>query len=406
MFKRIITSTILLPTLFLLTGCPAKETKEENQQLIQVKMGNPYSLIKGTDTQPNISSQVFALSNEFQLTTIFTADSFINRKPKLKRKDHGPSSIGGVQFGHTDKTSQHMSYTVIRSENSIELRNGNNNASLFFTPSGNDSWALTHLKFGDDKKSDKYQITPIHTSISKDNNYVSFLVSYEEKARLSNYGLIAFYFHIGKLKTLTLEELQKAQGKYVYKNALASRWDSKKTLELQVCSQTEPQILKEVQTAVDQWSSALKNRLSIKLVKSRISRPFTDLNTRCISFIDGYLNNSKNDHQVLGYTIMNWDQNTNQLVDGDILMMKDEFLKSGVPMENDFHEHKRAFAFLHEIGHLLGLDHKFDGTNSIMSYNFNLTPQLYPYDIEAINQLYPIDGDIVDSIFNNTPLKR
>ena len=43
----------------------------------------------------------------------------------------------------------------------------------------------------------------------------------------------------------------------------------------------------------------------------------------------------------------------------------------------------------HELGHLLGLAHQFDGTRSIMSYEKE-DVEIYDYDIEAIQELYPL----------------
>ena len=43
---------------------------------------------------------------------------------------------------------------------------------------------------------------------------------------------------------------------------------------------------------------------------------------------------------------------------------------------------------LHEMGHALGLDHQFDGTPSIMSYDFESPAELTDYDKAAIQDLY------------------
>lgn len=170
---------------------------------------------------------------------------------------------------------------------------------------------------------------------------------------------------------------------YRFLNGRLSRW-SQSELKIELCG---PAVSLEVpaREAVAQWQKALGNKLKLQLVLNPDGYPpFSDINHSCVYLISDYRTSASKTNSNFGQTFMVRDYN-GSWVDGDIFIFQHELDKlthSSVKMTELL-----QFALLHEIGHLLGLDHPpKDVQDSVMRYQ--LTPQLQPYDIQTLRDIY------------------
>lgn len=153
-----------------------------------------------------------------------------------------------------------------------------------------------------------------------------------------------------------------------------------------------------VEHAVKRWGQVLVGRINLKFEKKSTYAPFSDLNEHCVQMVNAYIYDSRDNVAVYGVTLGRLSLSKKQLVDSDIFMFSEEFnkqskalVKAGYSEQEASDEAAQKFypALFHELGHLLGLDHKFDGTQSVMSYQIkDFEPQAY--DIEALQNLYPL----------------
>ena len=108
------------------------------------------------------------------------------------------------------------------------------------------------------------------------------------------------------------------------------------------------------------------------------------MNTNCIYTVRGYQTEHSPDYVNTAVNIYSANLFEGKLVDSDIVIWVKEYEKYDVPFE---YNPKLKKTVAHEMGHLLGLDHQFNGTPSIMSYASER--QISTYDVLAIDELYP-----------------
>jgi hypothetical protein len=380
---------VLLSLTFL--ACQLHKSPKAPTDFVQFYMGNPYLMIKNTAAEPYFDGKVFDLGNEFKLTSQINFESEVKRKNNLTADDIGPSSMVGGLYDLTVENEDGLTYTLNPvSAERVELVNPKNRIKIIFAKTRLGQWYLSDIQNKNGIHSRQFIIKPIHVSVSEDKSNISFLNSFANRTNPNDFGLFTFYFQIGPAINLkTKAEANKSMSRYVYIRPYAPRWNVKKTVEVQICSDFAPEIQSEIHASLKEWYNVLDRRLDINITTPKVPKPFSDLNSHCINAIDGYLQNTNPRHQTLGYTLVALNHNTNHIVDSDILILTKEFAKKGVAFEDPRNTNIRNLVFIHELGHLLGLDHQFDGTESIMSYDYKLGPRVYRYDIEAIQHLYP-----------------
>lgn len=228
-------------------------------------------------------------------------------------------------------------------------------------------------------KNSSLPVETLHWSQTPDRQFISLLVRANEVDLGKN--LISFIFE----KTTVPEPMSVANKKYIYLAGPGNKipWKnlSGQSLTIGLCGAGIE--TSSVERAVNSWGRALEGRMKLKFERKYKYAPFSDLNEHCVSMVNAYIYESRSNMAVYGVTLGPISLTKNQLVDSDVFLFQEEFNKNPISGQTKFYP-----AMFHELGHLLGLGHKFDGTASVMSYQIkDSEPQVY--DIEALSELYP-----------------
>jgi hypothetical protein len=173
------------------------------------------------------------------------------------------------------------------------------------------------------------------------------------------------------------------------------------TLRLDICGQTAREYAGFIKQAANQWATALKGHLDVKVREPETFYPFSDLNQHCVVLIDDLLSEPNPQSGNYGLTFNTIDLGRAEKIDADVLIFTEEFLKGykdAIPgivfdqIARTAYVHQNepnpfAYTLVHELGHFFGLDHQFDGVPSMMSYEFS-NSSLTDYDKEAVRLLY------------------
>lgn len=232
-------------------------------------------------------------------------------------------------------------------------------------------------------------VTALHWSATADKSVFSVLFKYQDAINGKGVGAIYLKREAEKKK----RPLYSRVYQYLAGPGVGVKWNSETTLELEVCGADED--LAHSRNGVALWSEALKGRLDIRLKATKKFKPFSDLKQRCIYAIDLY-DNAPEAYN-FGVTVPILDRGSGEIIDSDIIIFNKAFERAKEKLkEKETSEYALLYAldryksitYTHELGHLLGLHHQFDGTKSIMSYEFDAT-SLSDYDVKAIQELYP-----------------
>ena len=176
---------------------------------------------------------------------------------------------------------------------------------------------------------------------------------------------------------------------YVWGPGVLIPWDNRKTVEIHLCGEQTQSYADMIREGIQDWNHVLGSRLRVQVKTATEYPPFSDLNFSCLQVVDNYL--MEYDQRVpnpgLTYSLPN--QATGYIQDSDIFLMKREFDKYRHPEGSAALRQEFLRIVRHEFGHFLGLDHQFDGTQSIMSYD-SKNHLIYNYDRAAIMELYPL----------------
>lgn len=237
------------------------------------------------------------------------------------------------------------------------------------------------------------QIRPLHWSRTPDGNVISLLFdgSYAETGKF----VAALYFERKARKVIESPRVD-VRFQFSAGPGVALGWDAKKVLKINACA--SPKLFPTVQHAIATWQAPLQNRLNLEITQVNNYFPFSDLNQHCVYMVDTYIYDVRDKVAGFGTTVSIASSLRNERIDSDVLMFSAEFTKfrksllaqgGSEEQVNKIVSKNFVITYVHELGHLLGLAHKFDGTTSVMSYKFE-DSALSPYDVEAIQALYPL----------------
>ena len=231
-------------------------------------------------------------------------------------------------------------------------------------------------------------VQPLHYSIRDDKSAFSFLV---HSTNENDQFIAGFTFVKKRSETRTpIPDLIEEEMKYNYMLGPGEKigWNQSQPVRLDFCGQ-DRSFVPAYQYAMKTWQEALEGRLDFVGEVLDNPPPFTDVNTNCIYAPEFYRRVFSGD--LYNYATA-WPLISNfhrEIMGGFIMIHKREWNKSSHSVEAI--DTKKTFTLLHEIGHFLGMHHKFDeNTPSLLAYEDGTLKELQPYDKEAIETLYPL----------------
>jgi hypothetical protein len=359
----------------LLMGCPAKPEKDMGPDIRVYEMGDPLNIIRGATLEQDFTKGEFFEDGEsMQIVSSFIFQERITarrvKKKPAKKDSHthgdGENRKELVKIGY-DRASKYLSLDLDSQKVVVTTFPGK------FGP----KVQLKDLNGG---------IIPgelLHFSANKEAKMVSLLILFGD----SGHKLIQ---QLVLSKNLGPAQFQNNKSKFQFlpggqfRAPLAAR----NGIWLQVCGIEDPRLIQDIRDSAKQWNQHLPQYAQVQVVIPDTYPPHSDLNTMCVYSVQDFLKETRPNVGRLGETLVVFDHGRGVIHDADVFLLESEFKKFPVPMMSEIRRQEREWVILHELGHLLGLDHQFDGTPSIMSYE-EQGPTLKLYDIQAIQELYP-----------------
>lgn len=361
-----------------------KKSQKEPGRLVLLH-GDPMTLVTGT----NLNQKSFLAESDianFDVIHLGNWVSFRRETPADEVKEKESLEEGQEATQRTDEANKEDSETFTREDPWSFIKDadgsyllGVQDKKIKFRFQKNQEGLLDLVAM------EEIPVRMLHYSVNTQKNLLSFLFSYEK----SPYGLMVTsvsFFKPGK-EAFTLGDTDRTFN-YLLGEGVKTQWN-KKPLNLTLCGSINAKQKGFLNAINLEWVRNGKiGQREFSLSMTPQNTPFSDVNSQCILFAEGYEDSVTTQSFTGGITIPSLDPFSQMILDSDIMIFSKPF-KKNFSDDPVYRDQLLKRTVLHEFGHWLGLDHEFDFDakfQSIMSYETILNVQRY--DLEAVEQLY------------------
>lgn len=384
-----------------LTACPSRSAvKTSPTETTYFVHGDPQSLIAGA-TLNKISPITTDNAKDWEKFGVITLSAFKERGIKPKTTNSLEENAPQKKLVKSTVVDDSVEIFQVEGQWHMRLMGG----KIIFKMEVQDDGRLqpvtvttaTESEEGHNGSSTPEAIAVLNWSVSQDATHMSLLLNTKDDE--GGKVLVAIYFERRSAEP-AVQIPQGGPGQLIgwkLPDAGLNGAAVDSALEIQFCG-SDPEFALATQEGVEKWNVALEGRLPLHYSQTLSYGPFSDLNQHCVYAVNAFIEDGRSDVIILGSTSEVLTLTGGEIFDADVFMYREEinkyyhladeenipkgFIKPGV-------DKNIKLAATHELGHLLGLAHKFDGTPSIMSYDFTETKPS-AYDISAIQKLYPM----------------
>lgn len=378
-----------------LTGCPkAKMETHRGGSVVRIK-GDPMAFVAGRTLHPEstIATAAIDLSATYQVY-LNQIQSEIKPSFEIPELAQAPEKAGGKAVAGSQ-----VFYTFQKTpEGSFKLGPFDGSGTEYFFDEIDGHLVVSGIAENGRKWTPNRTNLRILSYSSTPDGKRSSVLMYWRAAK----GEVLTTLYINQLPEAKVN-LSKSDSSFnfLFGRGVKVAWPQLEPLKILYCGPHSPEYLfEDFMKMTAEWQYVLQNRLTLAIEKSVTPcPPFSDVNTRTFGFVDAWIEDPDLNSGTLGMTIGLPNLGNSEFIDADIFVLSQEItdLYRAQNLEFNFYgsksfprDYKALFSrvALHEMGHLLGLHHVFDGTLSVMSYQ--QIHGIMAYDREAIQHLYPL----------------
>ncbi len=380
-----------------LVGCSSDKGTQAQSIQIPVK-GDPLTFVANTaGDESGLPASLFASDREWLIYKVGFATEPQERVADMvdaESKNAAPTAEATTEV-KTQLTRFKMDSQPVADGGSVVFASVNNeDVILQFKRSGQ---KLFLDNIGSTREDLSFRLPEFrvhHYSIKQGQDAFSVLFSFKIEDRSF---LLAYYFTAVKETNVLTQTLSSAYN-FLFGPGVKMAWSQERPLNMKICTQGTLSHYKDLATkAVAAWKTPLRKRLSLTSQEVKTPcPPFSDLNTQTIFHVKDWVK-VYDKMMAAAFVPAIPDFHRSEIVDADIFVLEAEWNEAwsdGTYKMDDslFYGHadvQSAYSetLTHEMGHVLGLHHVFDGNHSVMSYS-NVS-YVTSYDRGFVQELYP-----------------
>ncbi|MGE0527936.1 MAG: matrixin family metalloprotease [Bdellovibrionales bacterium] len=395
---RFLSLGLVLVTTIVTIGCPRPHKKKHQSSPIVKIKGDPMAFVRGTSMrrESTIREEAVDLNAYYQVNVFGFSNEVDNERDNYDAKVKEQAPPDGSDASESEKALKASTFRFVKTGTSLyELVPVYTGVFKFSFEVRKGHLHLTQIgQANSDDHTRDFEVLHYSSTPNEETHSALILESDSQHKVLMD---IAFSKMLPSPRPVQRTNLPY---NYLAGKGVRVGWDQKQPLTVTFCSGAPTQY-KWFQEGIADWAKALNGRLSIAEQQRSDCPPFSDVNvvsynhiSEWVEILDVYQFTAGQTHLITDYSRGVIRQARVFILDGEfqqIVSSQEPSLKVTDPRVLGHANFQQWFlrTAKHELGHVLGLHHVFDGTTSIMAYEQEST-QLADYDVKAIQGLYPL----------------